>query len=578
MIPFQRWRGRAGRIAGWCFLLAATARADDLPPVLGMQIPPPGPGAGPYAAPPLAEFQAMEQEVLAEGLQGPDGLAVHPLTGEIFFSEEDAARVLALRGGQPVRVVDRDTPLYRLRDGRRTADPTEPLRNPEGIAFSPSGDLYVAEDIPGGRLLRFPGRPDGRYLEGEVIEFPGEWRAFAWEGVAIGPQNDILLAGSDVEYALAGSGAKPFMGAILYRDNVGQWWVPYRRPFASFSSVQFTRGGRQAVYTCEVSGEVGWLDLQGRRPIGGCSATAVKAPEGIAVLPDGRLAVASEAGALLIVDPAVDRHTVAAEGFGSLESAQWDPLAERLLLTEQSKGRVLSLKARPDFPAEVNRMDMAVYHPLFNPRHVPEYCPPYLARILALGGLDYGRPGLPPISFREFTERVPLIAADARAVPVENQEPVEDPLERVQFVVFKPNQMVMGETGPQTALALFASRSRSGRVTATTVLRAETMGISLDRPKTERIGTAALAVPMPGGVGVSSLGIANINFMGLGRTPDYSVVLNPGQPFDSYLVVYETGGRRVHYRLEFSEEGSGLNSWVVAFTASRPDEWLSLGR
>ena len=556
--------------------VAAAARAQE--PARGLLILPPGPGAGPYAERPLVEFSVAEQQVLAEGLQGPDGLAVHPQSGEIYFSEEDAARVWVLRDGRPVRVVDRDTPLYRLRDGRRTADPVMPLRNPEGLAFSPAGELYVVEDYPGGRLIRYPARPDGRYPEGEVIDIPGDWRAYAWEGVAVGPGNDLLMAGSDVEYALGGGGAKPFMGAILYRDSVGQWWVPYRRPFASFSSVQFTRGGRQAVYTCEVSGEVGWLDLQGRRPIGGCSSAAVKSPEGIAVLPDGRLVVALETGALVVVDPAMDRHSTVADGFGSLESVQWDAFSGRLVLTEQSRGRLLSLKARPDFRPEENRMDMAVYHPLFNPRHVPETCPPYLARILAFGGLDYTRPGLPPISFRDFTQRVPMIAADARALPVEGQEAVEDPIERVQFVVFKPNQMVVSETGPQPALALFATRARSGRVTATSLLRAETMGISLDRPKTERIGTAALAVPMPAGVGVSSLGVAHINFMGLGKTPDYSVVLNPGQPFDSYLVVYETGGRRVHYKLEFSEEGRGLDSWVVAFTESRPDEWMALGR
>ncbi|MBU1692939.1 MAG: hypothetical protein KKC51_03135 [Verrucomicrobia bacterium] len=571
------WR-RGRRLLGVGLGLASLARAADPEPEDKRPVFPPMPAAALFAARQAVEPPKYEQAVLAEGLQGPDGLAVHPLSGEVFFSEEDSARVLVLRNGKTIPVITRDTPLYQLRDGRRTAEATEPLRSPEGLAFSPTGDLYVAEDYPGCRLVRFPARPDGRYPEGEVIEIPGNWRTFGWEGVAVGPAGDLLLAGSDIEYALGGSGAKPFMGAILYRDTVGQWWAPYRRPFASFSSVQFTQGGRQAVYTCEVSGEVGWLDLQGRRPLGGCSATAVKSPEGIAVMPDGRLMVSLETGALVCVDPAVDRHTTVADGFGSLESVQWDPFAGRLLLTEQAHGRVLALKARPDFAPNENRMDLAVYHPLFNPRHVPESCPTYLARILALGGLDYNRVGLPPLSFREFTERVPLIAADAGTVCLAPPDAVEDPLERVQFVVFKPNQMVMGETGPRPSLALFATRSRSGRITATSVLRAETLGISFDRPKAERIGTATLAVPTPAGVGVSALGIASIHFMGLGRTPDYSIVLNPGQPFESYLVVYQPGGGRVHYRLELSAEGAGLESWVVAFTESRTDEWLSLGR
>lgn len=278
-----------GRWVGWVawLAIAGVAGAMDPPPLF-----PPPPGVEFPVARPAAEARTYNRQVLAEGLQGPDGLAVHPFSGEVYFTEEDAARVLVLREGRPVPVITRDTPLYQLRNGRRTAEATEPLRSPEGLAFSPTGDLYVAEDYPGCRLLRFPARPDGRYPEGEVIEIPGNWRAFGWEGVAIGPEGELLLAGSDIEYALGGSAVRPFMGAILYRDAVGQWWAPYRRPFASFSSVQFTKGGRQAVYTCEVSGEVGWLDLQGRRPIGGCSTRAVKSPEGIAVLPDGRLMVA----------------------------------------------------------------------------------------------------------------------------------------------------------------------------------------------------------------------------------------------------------------------------------------------
>ena len=516
--------------------------------------------------------------ILADGLQGPDGLAIHPTNRMVYFSEEDAARIMMLRDGRTTPVIDRDTPLYTLRRGKRTPNPTPPLRNPEGLTFASNGDLYVVEDYPGGRLLRFPVAGGSRYPAGEVVPVPGDWGTFAWEGVAVGPQGDILMAGSDLEYAMSSRGARAFMGVVLYRDKTGQWWVPHRRPFASFSSVQFTAGGRQAVYTCEVSGEVGWIDLQERRPVGGCSTVPVKAPEGIAVMPDGRLMVALESGTLICVDPAVDRHDTVMDNLGSLESVAWDPFTRSIILTEQTRGEILSLKARFDFTKSSNRMDLAVYHPLYNPRHVPEKPPPYLSRVLALGGLDYERIGLPPLSFREFTDRVPLIAADAKTTCLNPESGVEDPLERVQFVVFQPNQLLLTETGPSPSLALFATRSRSGKITATSILRAETQGFTFENPKPEPLGSAAMAVPMAAGIGVSALGIASINFMGLGKTPDYSVVLNPTQPYESYLIVFQDDGSRIHYQLDFTEPNPTRESWVVAFTESQPDEWLSLGR
>jgi sugar lactone lactonase YvrE len=73
--------------------------------------------------------------IYAEGLSGPDGLAFSP-SGVLHLAEETAGRVSRI---EP--------------DGSLTPVVTG-LAGPEGIAFDSAGSLYVAEDVPGGRLVR----------------------------------------------------------------------------------------------------------------------------------------------------------------------------------------------------------------------------------------------------------------------------------------------------------------------------------------------------------------------------------------------------------------------------------------
>jgi DNA-binding beta-propeller fold protein YncE len=73
--------------------------------------------------------------VYAEGLSGPDGLAFSP-SGFLHVAEESAGRV------------SRIAP-----DGSATPVVTG-LASPEGIAFDDAGTLYAVEDVQGGRLVK----------------------------------------------------------------------------------------------------------------------------------------------------------------------------------------------------------------------------------------------------------------------------------------------------------------------------------------------------------------------------------------------------------------------------------------
>lgn len=74
--------------------------------------------------------------VYAQGLIAPDGLAFSP-SGTLHVAEERAGRV------------------SRIDDGGTVVPVLEGLNSPEGIAFDPqTGDLYVVEDVKDGRLVK----------------------------------------------------------------------------------------------------------------------------------------------------------------------------------------------------------------------------------------------------------------------------------------------------------------------------------------------------------------------------------------------------------------------------------------
>lgn len=522
-----------------------------------------------------ARPRSFKIEPLVEGLVSPDGIAIHPETGDFYVSEEEAACIRKIVGGHAIVVIDRNTPVYDPQSGTRKR--VEALRNPEGIAFGPKGDLHVVEDVPGGRLLRFPLQADGACREGEVIPIPGAWQNYAWEGVDVSKKGEILMAGSDVE-SLSRQADSPslFSGAILYRDTADTWWVPYQRVFSSFSDVRFSKSGKQAIYTCEVSGEIGWLDLTTRQPIGGNSSVVAKSPEGICSLPNGALLYTQERGDIVYLDPSTDRREVVVTGLKSIESIVWDDRGQMALVTEDGSGRLLALIPQEMYPRHRDLLEFAAYHPIYSPKYIPEKCPPYLADILILGGLNMDKKGLTNLSLREFTAKVPLIAADAKATPVEGLPQEDDPIQRVQFVVFHPNALLAMESGPAMALAAFAAAKKSGQLVRTTVMRTETMAADPVVGTVEPLGTAALAVPQPTAISVSSLGMATLHFLGLGKTPDYSITVDPRNPSDSYMVVFTQGGGRYQYRLDLPGRDENSDRWIVAYSGITPTEWLRL--
>jgi sugar lactone lactonase YvrE len=110
--------------------------------------------------------------VYVTGLASPDGLAFSP-DGVLYVAEESGGRVSRVGAGGTI------TPVL------------TGLREPEGITFDDAGNLYVVEDIGAGRLIK-------RTPEGVITTLAVDLEAP--EGVACGPDDLLYVSESNLQF------------------------------------------------------------------------------------------------------------------------------------------------------------------------------------------------------------------------------------------------------------------------------------------------------------------------------------------------------------------------------------------
>ena len=515
--------------------------------------------------------------VCAEDLAAPDGLALRPGTGAMYVSEEDASRILAIAEGRRVVVADAATPIRTFVNGQAIS--AKPLAMPEGIAFSVQGDLYVVEDCPGGRLLRFTLDEKGIAIEGTVIDIPGVWKDFAWEGVSVNAAGEILIAGSTLEKVAGGDCLDGFVGAILFRDSSGSWWMLLRAPFESISAVAFSDNGLTAAYSCEVTGDIGWIDLRSRELRQGHSEWQAKAPEGLEILPDGRILVAEEAGSVILFDPPSGSHELLCQIEGNIESVLYDPLRNRVLITADGTGLLLAIPPPPS-AAESTRfaLDEAPYETSHTPVHIPNTIPAFLSNSLIRCGVFPTDTAGTPAVFRQFAEQVPMIALNAAVVPMDAAETEADPVRRVQFMVLRPTAVTVTGAGVDMPVVAFAVVTASGKIIRTAFTNMDSAVMSQLGLIQRDTGNVKIGLPYPFTANVSPDGICNIHFSGLMTTPDYHFVLNPTHPSESYMVVDRNDGKLWQYQLLPPNGETKSEHMVISYRRHAEQDWVQLGK
>lgn len=565
--------------------------------------------SNPAPAIPSSVSDLFEASVVADGLSSPDGLAVNPLTGELYVSEESAGRVSVIRDGKAVPVIERDftvlddLPEWAMSDYKPRAAWLKPeLTSPEGIAFSSDGRLFVAEDTPYGRVLEFAPDADGAFRHAHAIPVPWLEQPFAWEGIVVAKDGRLFLAGSCAE---AGSGL-PY-GTVLVRDVDGVWSVVDYGPFASFSAVCLSREEDILVVGEETpAGGVTWWDAVRRLPI----RTAIEllpSVEGLCVLPDGAILAAQEeqpgqgGGRLVRIDPRTGASEPAAGGFGTIESVI-STANGSVYLTEDGAGRVLELRPKRPFAESEYLLQRSVSGYEVSQGLAPKRWPTFLRQFFKDLGVSprdetvYAekKPKPPPkaktgeselaVTLQELGSRIPLIAGKLKTSPIAGKQ-FEDPIEEMNFIVFFPNQMLRsGICTP--SLSLFTARRASGKTEKTQVLggmaSAARRGAGDWSRECENAHlylplTTCSAMRTPRGTEVT------LTFLGMDVTDDYYLHILLGSENRGELMMKDSAGEMSGYDVdvtEFDERGTErVNIVVTGFgtRSERNEMWLDIG-
>ncbi len=255
-----------------------------------------------------------------QGLSSPDGLAFSP-SGLLHVAEETAGRVSRIESG-----------------GSITTTVVSGLTNPEGIAFDTDGNLYVVEDVQNGRLVQVePGGGTTALATG--LDAP--------EGVVWASDGTTYITESNVEFNP--SNLQTRVTAVVSPSVT----VLTTDTLLSYAGITWGVDGLLYV-TNELSGL--WVGIDdsvftvdpttGTRTL---FATDLRAPEGLRFAANGDfpLYVAEEdtgggAGRLSQIE-ADGSHTPFCTGFGSIEDVAVDD-SGRLYVSEDRTGFIIVIE------------------------------------------------------------------------------------------------------------------------------------------------------------------------------------------------------------------------------------------
>lgn len=258
----------------------------------------------------------------AQGLSSPDGLAFSP-SGVLHVAEETAGRVSRIGPGGSISTV------------------VSGLTNPEGIAFDTAGNLYVVEDVQNGRLLRVTPGGDTTTLA-TSLDAP-EGVVWTSDGTTYITESNLQFA-SNPPYDLQTqvTAVSPSGGVTVLRTD-DLYWSYAGIALGADGLLYVTNeasgtGTNHSVFTVDPATETREL-----------FATGLVAPEGLrfAASGDFPLYVAEEdtgggAGRLSLIE-ADGSHTPFCTGFGTIEDVAVDD-SGRLYVSEDSTGFIIVIE------------------------------------------------------------------------------------------------------------------------------------------------------------------------------------------------------------------------------------------
>ncbi|HEY8241220.1 MAG TPA: hypothetical protein VIH35_07235, partial [Kiritimatiellia bacterium] len=399
---------------------------------------------------------------MATGLDLPGGLAIHPQTRELYVTEK--GRVSVVRDGKVVPVITsgwrvmRDMAPWLVTDEHpldqwlRAA-----LNQPHALTISSDGRVYVAENVPNGRILEF--RPDaaGRFATAHIVAVPWLQYDYTWKSLAISGDGSLTVAGvADSE-----PGAPPY-GSVVTRDPDNNWWAVDYGIFARFTSLGLSQDESVVVVGDEYSDHVVWWDTTRRLAIG----TATGKTENIkalGVMPDGAILavednqapnLADRKSQLVRIDPQTRESRIVAQGLGAVESIAIAQDSGTIYVTDPLAGSIIELQPKTAVLTNGYLLNRSIMAYEAQGGLAPRSWPPYLQSFVRKLGVepasekkakrvattekpkDQQKPQLTP---EAFGLKVPFIAGMVKSDPNTVSTATDDPVQQVDFIVFFPS-------------------------------------------------------------------------------------------------------------------------------------------
>lgn len=523
----------------------------------------------------LAPAQSLSIRVLAEGLQEPSGVAIHPVTREIYVAEKGSGRIVVLKNGRPEPAlapgwsVATNLPRWAISPQLPIEKWMAPaLQKPGPISISSNGTLFVAEQEPNGRILEFTPNEQGLFSVAQNIPVPWLDQEFQWSDLFATRDGRLYVVGADE----VGAEFMKF-GSALMREPDGIWWVIDFGPFANFGTFAISERQDVMVLGDRSKGNLSWWEVDRHIMLGGSpEASGREKLLNLAIYPDGTfiLGLQSAPGkaSLVRMDPFTGQQKVLTDELKSIGDIEMDRPGGRYLITDPVAGRLLECTPNPALKfneATMRQIVRSVDGMLGTPSEAPAFLNNFFDQLQ-----DAAKDILPDdtthavdFNLSDIAGKMPIVAGRVRAtIEVEGAE--EDPIEQLEFFLLFPSKVVMTDSAVSPSLSFFSARRKSGKIEQTKPIFQGDVGVyRLSGTNITRVATAPGGVHVPIVVcGMEQLdeGVyVNLSFLGAGVYGDYYLSLFQGPREQRAKLVVKSEGAasgNVTYDASFMEDAT----------------------
>lgn len=564
----------------------------------------------------LAQQNPMSVRNLADNLPGAYGVARHP-DGSVYVSQLDAGQIVAVRDGRPSPAladgwkVSEDLPRWAIKEDMPLSKWMEAkLDHPGPLSISTNGTLFVAEQVPNGRILSFPPNPEtGAYDTAVCIPVPWLEQQFQWYDILVDNYDRLYVVGMDE----IGPDFMKF-GSALVRDQDGDWWVMDFGPFARFNTFALSAKQDAMLLGDKAHGNISWWEVNRHIMMGGSAEASGRSTlQSLAYYPDGSFVIGQidspTAASVMRMDPFSGQQVNLVSNLKSLGDIEMDRVKGCLYITDPAAGRVIEASPNPAMAyneVAIRQIVRSIEGMSGIASEAPAFLNNFFDRLQ-----DAAKDLLPDESthsvqftLSDIAGKMPIVAG--RVQTVMNVEGTEaDPIDTLEFFLLFPSKIVMTEDSATPSLSFFSLKRKSGKIEQTKPIFKNEVGVyRMSGTNIFKIGTSGggLYVPVVScGLQSSDDGISvELAFLGAGIYDDYYLSLFQGPMQQTATLVVNADGSgtndasTVTYEATFMEEATieGLkgqskekmsNLLISGFSgggagANRSVGWLRLGK